>query len=82
MTNENFTVEQHVLLMALERSINRSACSLIEVVDVLTDVMSSLLAKSKYSKDELKTFIALVINRQVANDTVEKYDIEHIPELP
>lgn len=78
MNYENYTSSQKVLAQTIARKVEHSGCTTDECVQVLSDMVGSLLAYMAPSKAELTEYLDKTVLPGIRRDTLDWYDIKHI----
>ena len=78
MNFSNFTPSQKVLIHSIVNKIDHSGCGTEEIVEVLSEVIGSLLAYVAPTKEELAEYLDKKLLPALRRDTLDRYDIKHI----
>ena len=78
MSYANFTPQQKVLIHSLVNKVEHSGCNTDEIVDVLSEVIGSLLAYMAPTREELEEHLDKNLLPGIRRDTLDWYDIKHI----
>lgn len=77
MNYENYTSSQKVLAQTIARKVEHSGCTTDECVQVLSDMVGSLLAYMAPSKAELTEYLDNKLMPYIRNTSIEAHDLKH-----
>lgn len=77
MNYENYTSSQKVLAHTIARKVEHSGCTTDECVQVLSDMVGSLLAYMAPSKAELTEYLDNKLMPYLRNTSIEAHDLQH-----
>lgn len=77
MNYDNYTSSQKVLAQIIARKVEHSGCTTDECVEVLSDVIGSLLAYMAPSKAELTEYLDNKLMPYLRNTSIEAHDLQH-----
>lgn len=77
MNYENYTSSQKVLAQTIARKVEHSGCTTDECVQVLSDMVGSLLAYMAPSKAELTEYLDNKLMPYIRNTSIEAHDLQH-----
>lgn len=77
MNYENYTSGQKVLATAIANKVENSGCTTDECVEVLSDMVGSLLAYMAPSKAELTEYLDNKLMPYLRNTSIEAHDLQH-----
>lgn len=77
MNYENYTSGQKVLAHTIARKVEHSGCTTDECVQVLSDMVGSLLAYMAPSKAELIEYLDNKLIPYLRNTSIEAHDLQH-----
>lgn len=77
MNYENYTFSQKVLAHTIASRVEHSGCTADECVQVLSDMIGSLLAFMAPSKAELTEYLDNNLMPYLRNTSIEAHDLKH-----
>lgn len=77
MNYENYTSGQKVLAHTIAHKVEHSGCTTDECVQVLSDMVGSLLAYMAPSKAELTEYLDNKLMPYLRNTSIEAHDLQH-----
>lgn len=77
MNYENYTYDQKVLASTIARKVELFDCTTDECVEVLSDVLGSLLAYMAPSKAELTEYLDNKLLPYLRNTAIEAHDLQN-----
>lgn len=78
MNFHEFTPNQKVLTTYIVNKVENSGCNTEEIVEVLSEVICSLMAYMAPTKEELTEYLDKTVLPGIRRDTLDWYDIKHI----
>lgn len=77
MNYENYTSGQRVLGIATAHNVEKCDCTTDECVEVLSDIIGTLLAYMAPSKAELAEYLDNKLLPYIRNASIEAHDLQH-----
>lgn len=77
MNYENYTYSQKVLAQTIAITVEHSRCTIDECVQVLSDMIGSLLPYIAPSKAELTEYLDNKLMPYLRNTSIEAHDLKH-----
>lgn len=78
MNYDNFTAKQKVLAHTIANKIENSGCSSDEVIDVLSEVLGSLIAYVAPSRAMITDYMDTKVLQVLRRRAVEYYDLKQV----